>query len=387
MTAIKIFWILVQVYIGFQLVFPLLLVAIKTIRGKKAVNVTTGILPDYAVIITAYEQTDQLPEVVSSVLAMDYSNYMIYVVADKCDISNLNFDSDKVILLKPEQVLAGNVRSHFYAIRNFVHNHTHLTIIDSDNLVANNYLTALTTFFQAGYEAVQGIRSAKNIDTMYARLDAARDIYYHYYDGEMLFGAGSSATLAGSGMAFSTRLFRDCLENQDISGAGFDKVLQHAIVNRGYRIAFAEQAIVFDEKTTGSEQLVNQRARWINTWFRYFSLGFGLAGNGIVKLNWNKFLFGLVLLRPPLFIFLILSVLFMLINVWLLPVVALSWFVAILIFIAGFFLSLVKSDTDPKIYQSLKGIPQFMFLQFLSLLKIKKANKISVATRHNVKGV
>ena len=387
MTAIKIFWIIVQVYIGFQLVFPLLLVAIKTIRGKKAFNVTTGILPDYAVIITAYEQTDQLPEVVSSVLAMDYSNYMIYVVADKCDISNLNFDSDKVILLKPEQVLAGNVRSHFYAIRNFVRNHTHLTIIDSDNLVANNYLTVLTTFFQAGYEAVQGIRSAKNIDTMYARLDAARDIYYHYYDGEMLFGAGSSATLAGSGMAFSTRLFRDCLENQDISGAGFDKVLQHAIVNRGYRIAFAEQAIVFDEKTTGSEQLVNQRARWINTWFRYFSLGFGLAGNGIAKLNWNKFLFGLVLLRPPLFIFLILSVLFMLINVWLLPVVALSWFVAILIFIAGFFLSLVKSDTDPKIYQSLKGIPQFMFLQFLSLLKIKKANKISVATRHNVKGV
>jgi hypothetical protein len=47
-----------------------------------------------------------------------------------------------------------------------------------------------------GFAAVQGERKAKNLDTTYACLDAARDIYYHFYDGKLLFHIGSSATLA-----------------------------------------------------------------------------------------------------------------------------------------------------------------------------------------------
>ena len=386
MIVLLIVWMFVQTAIGFHLIFPVLLIAFKTLRGKERVVMSSPELPDYAVIVTAYEQTDQLPDVVTSLLAMDYPVFTVYVVADNCDISNLHFNSDKVVLLRPEKVLAGNVRSHFYAIRNFVKAHSHLTIIDSDNLVESNYLSELNTYFSNGYEAVQGVRSAKNLETMYARLDAARDIYYHYYDGKMLYGAGSSATLAGSGMAFSVKLYTDCLEHLDVQGAGFDKVLQHAIVSRGVRIAFAENAVVYDEKTSGSEQLVNQRARWINTWFKYFSLGFGLVGKGIVNMDWNRFLFGLVLLRPPLFIFLILSALFMLANIVIMPAMALAWFVGLLVFVMGFFIPLLKSDTDPRIFSSLKGIPAFIFYQVVSLLKAKRANKISVATKHNVKG-
>jgi cellulose synthase/poly-beta-1,6-N-acetylglucosamine synthase-like glycosyltransferase len=387
MTAILWFlWIVFQCFVGFYLVFPVLLALLRAVLKKRRTIPFQTVNPDYAVIVTAYEQTDQLPEVVESLLTLEYENYMIYVVADNCDITNLKFDSEKVILLKPEKILAGNVRSHFYAIRHFVRDHTHLTIIDSDNLVTKNYLSVLNTYFQAGFEAVQGVREAKNLDSLYACLDAARDIYYHYYDGKLLFEAGSSATLSGSGMAFTTSLYRQCLEHLDISGAGFDKVLQEAVVSRGYRIAFAPEAIVYDEKTAGSDQLVNQRARWINTWFKYFSLGFGLVANGILKWNWNRFLFGIVLLRPPLFIFLILSVVLMLINLWLSPLTSVYWFLALCVFVAGFFYALLQNHTDKRIYQSLRSIPRFMFLQVVSLSKAGRANKISVATKHHVKG-
>jgi cellulose synthase/poly-beta-1,6-N-acetylglucosamine synthase-like glycosyltransferase len=386
MIILSIIWLFIQVTIGFHLVFPVILIGLSAMRRKEHLVNQLSVRPDYAVIVTAYEQTDQLQDVVASILAMDYPLFTVYVVADKCDISNVHFNSEKVVLLRPEQVLAGNVRSHFYAIRNFIREHTHLTIIDSDNLVERNYLSELNIYFSNGYEAVQGVRSAKNLETMYARLDAARDIYYHYYDGKMLHGAGSSATLAGSGMAFTVDLYKKCLENQDVQGAGFDKVLQHAIVGRGKRIAFAERAVVYDEKTSGSEQLVNQRARWINTWFKYFSLGFGLIGKGIAIADWNRFLFGLVLLRPPLFIFLILSVLFMFVNIWLMPAMAVVWFAALLVFIAGFFIPLLQPETDRRIFTSLKGIPAFIFFQVVSLFKARRANKISVATKHNVKG-
>ena len=320
--------------------------------------------------------------VVSSLLLSKYENYLIYIVADNCDVSKLNFNNDKVILLRPEETLASNTRSHFYAINRFKREHNLITIIDSDNLVEPDYLDELNKYFDRGYSAVQGLRCAKNLDTVIACLDAARDIYYHFYSGKVLFEIGSSATLDGSGMAFTKKLYQDCLEHLDISGAGFDKILQKEIIQRGYRIAFAENAIVYDEKTSRSDQLVKQRARWINTWFRYFKYGFIIIGKGIIELNWNQFLFGVVLLRPPLFIFLLFSLLCMGINIFINPFYSFVWLVGFLFFILGFFLSLIVSKADIRIYKSLWGIPKFMFMQVLSLLKMHTANETSIATLH-----
>ena len=380
---IKLVWYVFQVAIGYNLVLPFLILLIYALVKSNKVNVVnTNKEADYGIIVTAYEQTTLIPAVVDSLLKLNYRNYIIYIVADKCDVSNLKFDDERVIVLRPEQTLSSNTRSHFYAINRFIRAHERLTIIDSDNLVDPNYLIEINHFFDQGYSAVQGVRDAKNLDTLYAALDGARDIYYHFYDGKVLFNVGSSATLAGSGMAFTTQLYKDCLEHQDITGAGFDKILQKEIVSRGYRIAFAEKAIVYDEKTSKSDQLVNQRARWINTWFKYFSFGFGLVGNGVIKLNWNMFLFGFILLRPPLFIFLLIGLFCMLINLILNPFIAFIWFLGFLIFVLGFILALAINNTDPRIYKSLWGIPKFIFYQVLSLLKVRNANKRSVATKH-----
>lgn len=385
MTTIGIIWIIVQVLIGYNLVLPFLVYLISLFKNDIKHNEVAA-ESDYAIIVTAYEQVTLIPAVVDSLLSLKYSNYLIYIVADKCDVSTLNFTDERVIVLRPETTLASNTRSHFYAIRNFKRPHERLTIIDSDNLVHPNYLLELDKCFADGFSAVQGIREAKNLNTTYACLDAARDIYYHYYDGELLFKVGSSATLAGSGMAFTTALYRECLEHLDVVGAGFDKVLQSEIVGRNYRIAFTPNAIVYDEKTTHSDQLVNQRARWINTWFKYFKFGFTLVAKGITTPSFNQFVFGLILLRPPLFIFLLLSVLFMLANLLISFTAVTVWASAFLIFIIGFYTALAKSQTDARIYRSLINIPRFMFFQVLSLLKSRTANKRSIATKHTYTG-
>jgi cellulose synthase/poly-beta-1,6-N-acetylglucosamine synthase-like glycosyltransferase len=385
MRIFEVVWIIIQVLVGYNLVLPILVYTIiYLLRSRRQHSENTDKAEaDYAIIVTAYMQTDLLPAVVNSILSVNYSNYMVYIVADNCNISDLHFDNPKVVLLQPPVTLSSNTKSHFYAIKNFVRKHERLTIVDSDNLVHPQYLREMNKYFDAGYNAVQGVREAKNLDTTYACLDAARDIYYHFYDGKILFGSGSSATLAGSGMAFTRDLYVACLQDVVIDGAGFDKVLQNKIVQRGERIAFAESAIVYDEKTANTDQLVKQRARWINTWFKYFGYGFSLIIKGVKRLNWNQFLFGFILLRPPLFIFIILSVIFMVINWWIAPLVSLVWLLAMLLFVAGFFIAMLQSYTDPKIYSSLVNIPRFMFYQVLSLLKIRKANKISVATRHS----
>jgi cellulose synthase/poly-beta-1,6-N-acetylglucosamine synthase-like glycosyltransferase len=379
------FWIIFQLIIGYNLLLPLLLFffyKIITLLKKQALEIDSDEEIDYAVIVTAYEQTDFIPAAVNSILKLNYSKFLVYVVADNCDISDLQFEDDRVILLRPEKKLASNTASHFFAIKNFRREHSHLTIIDSDNIVDKEYLNELNKYFNMGFSAVQGLRKAKNLDTNLAALDAARDLYYHFYDGKVLFGLGSSATLSGSGMAFTNRLFRQCLENKVIDGAGFDKVLQYEILKQNYRIAFSEKAIVYDEKTSVSEQLIKQRSRWINTWFKYFSNGFKLLLQALKNFSLNQLLFGITLLRPPLFIFLLLSFICLIVNIFLNPVIAFVWIAAFLLFTLGFLLTLFQNDTDPRIFRSLLNIPEFIFLQLVSLFKIKSANKISVATRH-----
>ncbi|TCD01993.1 hypothetical protein EZ449_19550 [Pedobacter frigidisoli] len=379
---LNICWLIIQLLIGYNLVLPLLMAVISGFF--KNAYLSTGNQPkyDYAIVVTAYEQTGLLPQVIASLLKLNYSNYIIYLVADKCDTSNLFFDDDKVILLKPETVLASNIKSHQYAIENFIRPHDIITIIDSDNLTDPEYINELNVFFDNGFEAVQGLRKAKNLNTTFACLDAARDLYYHYYDGEILFKLGSSATLAGSGMAFKTNLYQACITDLAYSGAGFDKVVQAKILLAGKRIAFAKKAIVYDEKTTNAAQLVNQRSRWINTWFRFSKFGLDILAQGIKKGNINQSLFGLIVIRPPLFIFLILSVLFLGISLIIGSSVYLFWIMGLLSFVIGFAISLVRQPTDPKIYKSLINIPKFIFFQVVSLIHAKGANKRSVATKH-----
>jgi cellulose synthase/poly-beta-1,6-N-acetylglucosamine synthase-like glycosyltransferase len=265
MVALLIIWFLFQLVIGFNLIFPAILFLLWKITGKKVSIDFTSHQYDYAIIVTAYQYTNTLPGVVQSILGLDYDIYLVYIVADNCDITGLNFESDKVILLRPPEVLGSNTRSHQYAINSFRRAHDYLTIIDSDNLVEPTYLTQLNQSFARGFDAVQGLRAAKNLNSTIACLDAGRDIYYHFYDGKLLYETGSSATLSGSGMAFSCGLYKDFLSQNDVIGAGFDKVLQAWILKSNKRIAFNAYAIVYDEKTTKSDQLVQQRSRWTNT--------------------------------------------------------------------------------------------------------------------------
>jgi cellulose synthase/poly-beta-1,6-N-acetylglucosamine synthase-like glycosyltransferase len=376
-------WILFQVAVGYNLVFPAILYIFWRLFGKGQAASKYPEEADYGIIVTAYQYTDSLPIVVDSLLKLNYSNYLIYVVADNCEADNLHFMDPRVVLLVPETVLASNTNSHAHAVNNFRRKHDYITIIDSDNLTDREYLNELNVLFAVGYEAVQGLRAAKNLDGTIACLDAARDIYYHFYDGKLLFESGSSATLSGSGMAFSSDLYSEFLYTHQIKGAGFDKVLQAWILNTGKRIAFAGKAVVYDEKTSRPDQLVSQRSRWINTWFKYFSYGFKILMKGILRFNRNQFFFGLVLLRPPLFIFLILSVFCFLINLFLgYFMFSAIWMVSLLTFVLFFLVSLWSSTTDQRIFKSLKNIPQFIFYQILSLMNVTRANKISVSTKH-----
>lgn len=383
MSAYIILYIL-ELIIIFNLIFPMVLFMFwKAGKTSNKQIVCSSVERDYAIIVTAYKQTDFIPEVVSSILDVNYSNFIIYIVADNCiNDNNLKFTDERIKVLFPKMVLANNISSHFHAINNFVRDHDTLMIVDSDNVIHPELINELNAFFDQGYKAVQGVRMAKNLDTPLSCLDAARDIYYHFYDGKVLFDLGSSATLSGSGMAFDVNLYKRSLTNVVAEGAGFDKVLQFNLVNFEERIAYSNCAIIYDQKTSNSEQLINQRSRWLNTWFKYFYFGFVLLFKGIKNVNWNQFLFGLILLRPPLFMFLSLAMILSFLNLFFNVMMSICLLLSLFTFMVGFLISLMNSKTDKKIYSALIYIPNFIFFQLISLVKSGGSNKKNVATKH-----
>jgi cellulose synthase/poly-beta-1,6-N-acetylglucosamine synthase-like glycosyltransferase len=189
--------------------------------------------------------------------------------------------------------------------------------------------------------------------------------------------------LSGSGMAFSVELYKECLANTEFSGAGFDKLLQKKILDRKLKIAFAEDARIFDEKTSQPKQLLKQRARWNNTWFRFFKSGYQLMRAGLKNLDLNQLLFGFVLVRPPLFILIIICTGILLVNCFISLTATIVWLFLFLLFITGAIIALLKSGTDKRIYRSILYIPKFMILQVFTLGKVSSANQYSVATEHS----
>ncbi|HTG56872.1 MAG TPA: glycosyltransferase [Niabella sp.] len=381
------FWILLQIIVSVSLWIAPVLLLTGIFRKKNTAKIATREdLKDYAIIVTAYQQAGLIDKVVASILNLNYDEYLVYVVADNCDISEIKVRHPKVKILRPENVLASNIRSHFYAINRFERMHDIVTIIDSDNLVDREYLNELNVFFKQGYKAVQGTRKAKNLNTIYACLDEAGDIYYRFTDRKLPFDAGSSASLAGSGMAFTTSIYKACLEHLSLDGAGFDKVLQYELVKRNEKIAFAERAVVYDEKTAKTDQLVKQRARWINTWFRFWRLGLIMLLQSLRKFNWNGFVFSSMLLRPPLFLMVLAIGIICLINIFTVPFMLAYWGFLCLLFILVFARSLRYFKADKRVYNSIRHAPRFIFFQLIAFGKAGKANKISVATEHDLSG-
>lgn len=382
-TTLHIVWLVFQVLVAVVLIFPVISAVIYLLAGKHKKPLPPSTSGNYALIVTAYKYSGNLNHVIQSLLKLDYPQFHIYVVADDCTDYQYTGGDQRVTILYPNPPLKNQVKSHFTAIAHFKEAHNRIVIIDSDNLAHPGMLRALDPYFEKGYEAVQGVRTAKNNDTVYAQLDAVNELYYLYYDRKVLFGIGSSCMLSGSGMAFTIELYKRCLGNQDTEGAGFDKVLQKRIVSLGKRIAFAPQAIVYDEKTSKPDQLVKQRARWNNTWFRFFPFSLQLMVSGIRHFSLNRFLFGFILFRPPLFLLLGLVSVIMVVNVFVSLKMFLLWVGLCLIFTAGFFWALYQMKAEKKLITALLHAPKFIFLQMYSLVKAKKANQYSVATEHS----
>ena len=335
---------------------------------------------EIGIIVTAHQETDFIFPLVDSILKQTYGGFHIYVVADDCDPALLVFDDPRVHVILPSPALHAKVKSIDLAIRSFIRAHDVTLILDSDNLLHPRFLETVNTHFRKGYRAVQADFKPKNTDSLYARMDALGDMFNFFIDRETRMRLGLSSAIWGSGIAFESKLYDD-IKYKTLVG-GFDKKLQYTLVLNTRTIAFAPDAILYDEKISSGKTLENQRARWIHSYFNYFGESAKVLKAGLRRLNFNLIYFGFVLLRPPLFMTMFAGIVMMIADLFINPALALAWVGVFFSFVLAFVLIVLIKGNDKRYLRTLFVLPVFAFRQVLSILKLKKASKKFLKTPH-----
>lgn len=370
--------------------------------GPAMINLISFVIPyrrrvvtedqkDIACVITGYKNMDITVNLVESLLAQNYPNFHVYLVADHSEDVTYPIANEKFSYLRPQPFLSSKSKSIQFALDHFVRAHSHTVILDPDNLVKPDFLTQINRRLQEGYDVVQGRRTAKNLDTTYACLDAMSEFYYNHTQRQVPFVWGASATIAGSGMCVKTDFYRDFFaqENIDRHIIAEDKLMQiYMVDHKNQRLAYAKEAVVYDEKVSTGDQVQRQRTRWIASFFQYFGNGILLFFKGLFTFNYNKLVFGFTIIIPPLFILILLTAVLLLVSIG----VGLQAFIMVAmlvtIFICHFFISLYASGAPDKVVKAVLFAPFFVLRQIVAMAQFKKTKSDFLVTEKKVsKGI
>ena len=347
---------------------------------------------DYANIITAYGNVDIAKSLVQSLIAQTHTNHHIYLVADNCDISNWQVSHEKLTVLSPKQALNLKVKSIIYATERFVRPHDFTVIWDADNLAHPYFLEYINARANEGYKAIQGQRTAKNLDNKMAAADSLGEFYKNYIERFLPPRLGSSTVISGSGMAVEQSLYSSYLNSKEIQEGQHlwkkmmqeDKILQNHIIRKGEQIIYEKEAVCYDEKVTNAKQVETQRSRWLFSYFQNLPNSTGFVLRGLLTANWNMFFFGLITVAPPLFIMVGLSGVIFLLGLFLNIKISAIMAVCGLIFVGNIFWTLYLSNAPRAVYDSLLAIPTFVFKQFTALFKMVNPNKNFKHSEHKI---
>jgi cellulose synthase/poly-beta-1,6-N-acetylglucosamine synthase-like glycosyltransferase len=380
------------VFIGLAVLY-ILLFAIAGLFYKQKHSKISDKLRKIAVLIPGYSEDEVIIEVAKAALQQDYamSLFDVVVIADSFQeetIANLKSLPIKLIEVSFEKSTKSKALNKGMSV--LTDHYDIAVVLDADNVMAPDFLSKINAAFDDGFMAVQGHRSAKNVNNSWAILDAISEEINNHIFRKGHRALTLSSAIIGSGMAFEYEFFKTMMLSVNAVG-GFDKEIELKMLKEGHKIAYLDDAYVFDEKIQNPNAFSNQRRRWLSAQLHYFKTDFLKATKALfTKGNVDYFDKAIQFIQPPRILLLGAVIIFGLgffLGNTIMKVdhnMSIGWLTTI----AGcFFALLISIPTKFYNYNTLKavaGLPKGMFLMLLSLLKIKGANKKFIHTKHTV---
>lgn len=226
-----------------------------------------GVRRRFAVLVPAYNEESVIKFSIESLQRLSYpaDRYDIFVVADHCtDGTAAAARSMGVKVLEhagPDRKPGkGRALKWACALVLAEGKYDALAYFDADSLAHPDFLAVMNAHLAAGETALQGRQLAKNTDNWLSRILASGHIVSNRFFQKPKYALGLSATLHGKGMCFSKAVAEEypwdetCL-TEDIE-------MQMRLIRAGVRIAWAEDAVVYDEEPVTLAQYVKRTVRW-----------------------------------------------------------------------------------------------------------------------------
>ena len=375
------------IYLGIYSIYLFIFsVAGKLIPIKQPAVAST--LSRFVIYICAYKEDEILLNSAASALTIDYPKDLFHVCIIADSLKPETIEKLKQMPLQVLEVFFENStksKALNKAIENTAEGFDAAIVFDIDNVAAPDYLHQINNWLQTGERVIQGHRVAKNTNTQVAVLDAiSEEVNNHIFrHSQWLFKL--SAAIIGSGMALEYKLFKETMSKIDAVG-GFDKEMGLILTRQKIRVAYAEKALVYDEKVSNPEVFKKQRKRWLSAQFNLLRK-YGSSGFSQLFLHGNFDYFNEIYQMSILPRVLMLGLMpFMLLISFLLPGIGPHWYLwltATLCCYIGIVVAIPKQFFNRNLFNAALKLPLIFFTMLLLLFKLKGANKKFIHTPHD----
>ena len=352
-----------------------------------------------AVLIPCYKEDLIIINSIKSYALQDYpkDKFKIYLVADSLQKTTLKLlKTFDINVIEADFDVSTVTKSIKLGVTSIDHREFPMTLIcDADNILAHDFLKKINAVFSAGYQAVQGCRYTKNINTPMAILDSVSEMINNHLYRKGTYSLGLSSALIGSGMAFKTSLLQDCMQNNNAIH-GWDRELQLLLSEREITIAYLENAICYDEKVSSQKAFKNQRKRWLDSQFTTLTEHFAEAFMNLGKkggLNYFQFaiLFNLFLTRLlNIGILGTITIIDAVIYFFFRPEIFLPpyyWLALFTVYGISLILAIPTAFMNGKLVSALLKVPGTFLGMFILLFKTKEARTKFDHTEHTINEV
>ncbi len=337
----------------------------------------------FVVLVPAYKHDAVILQSIEQNLNQDYpkDKFDIIVIADSllpATVEQLKRKCSRVIEVQFEE--SNKAKSINFALNLLSEkDYDYCLLLDIDNLMEPAFISKMNARLQNHEIIIQGHRTAKNLNTPFAILDAiSEEINNHIFrKGHVV--SGISAALIGSGQVMAFNTYKQMMLT--ISSAVEDKELEFALAKAGILILYENNALVYDEKVQSAKVFTAQRKRWLASQFFNFKAVFASGLVGVFnKIHFNfidkaiqRILLPRILLLGFSFLFAILACLLNIGNSFL----YLFWFCCI-----GFLLSIPVSFYKITTLYAVLRLPQAFLLMLLATFKSKGGAQTFIPTVH-----
>lgn len=223
----------------------------------------------FALIVAAHNEEIVVGKILESLKSLDYPKelYDIFVIADNCT------DNTAAIARKYDvnvfERFDKNKRGKGYALEwmfdkifKMDKKYDAVGIFDADNLVSENFLNEMNAQMVKGYKVVQGYLDSKNPHDSWI----TESYSISFWSSNRLFQLARanlrlSNQIGGTGFVVDTGILKEmgwgatCLTE--------DLEFTCKLVLNGYKVGWAHNAVVYDEKPLTLKQSWHQRKRWM----------------------------------------------------------------------------------------------------------------------------